>query len=138
MQGNYFRRTRLVTRSTCTTGLVTRSTRSICLPTRSAHLSICFLLLVLVFPLVVSVCFIINIILAINSRAVFIVRYGVGIKSWTKMELEELYRKRRKLMAMHSTLRHVDRLYLLRCEGERSLIGLEDCVQVADKAFRRT
>ena len=31
-----------------------------------------------------------NIILAINSRAVSIVRYGAGIISWTKMKLEEL------------------------------------------------
>ena len=29
-----------------------------------------------------------NIILAINSRAVFVVRYGGGIISWTKIELE--------------------------------------------------
>ena len=34
-----------------------------------------------------------NIILAINSRAVSIVRYGAGIISWTKMELEELDRE---------------------------------------------
>ena len=31
-----------------------------------------------------------NIILAINSRAVSIERYGAGIISWTKMELEVL------------------------------------------------
>ena len=30
------------------------------------------------------------IILVINSRALFIVRYVAGIISWTKMELEEL------------------------------------------------
>ena len=39
-----------------------------------------------------------NIISAINSRAVSIVRYGAGIINWTKMELEELYLKTRKLM----------------------------------------
>ena len=33
-----------------------------------------------------------NIILAINSRAVSIVRHGAGIISWTKIELEELDR----------------------------------------------
>ena len=30
------------------------------------------------------------IISTINSRAVFIVRYGAGIISWTKMEFEKL------------------------------------------------
>ena len=57
-----------------------------------------------------------NIISAINSRAVSIVRYGAGIINWTKMELEELDLKTRKLMTNAR-------------EG-RGLIGLEDCVQV--------
>ena len=42
-----------------------------------------------------------NIISAINSRTVSIVRYGAGIISWTKMELEELDRRTRKLMTMY-------------------------------------
>ena len=42
-----------------------------------------------------------NIILAFNSRAVSIVRYGAGITSWTKMELEELDRRTRKLMTVY-------------------------------------
>ena len=74
-----------------------------------------------------------NIISAINSRAVSIVRYGAGIISWTKMELEELDRRTRKLMTMygaHHPKADVDRLYLQRCEGGRGLLGLEDCVQV--------
>ena len=41
-----------------------------------------------------------NIILAINSRAVSIVRYGAGIISWTKIELEEIDWRTRKLMTM--------------------------------------
>ena len=74
-----------------------------------------------------------NIISAINSRTVSIVRYGAGIISWTKMELEELDRRTRKLMTMygaHHPKADVDRLYLQRCEGGRGLLGLEDCVQV--------
>ena len=39
-----------------------------------------------------------NIISAINSRAVSMIRYGAGIINWTKMELEELDLKTRKLM----------------------------------------
>ena len=42
-----------------------------------------------------------NTISTINSRAVSIVRYGAGITSWTKSELEELDRKTRKLMTMY-------------------------------------
>ena len=69
-----------------------------------------------------------NIISAINSRAVSIVRYGAGIIKWTKNELEELDRKTRKLMTMHPKA-DADRLYLKRCDSGRGLIGVEDCVQ---------
>ena len=41
-----------------------------------------------------------NIFLAINSRAIYIVRYGAGIISWTNMETGELDPKTRKLMTM--------------------------------------
>ena len=74
-----------------------------------------------------------NIILAINSRAVSIVRYGAGIISSTKMKLEELDWRTRKLMTIygaHHPKVDVDRLYLQRCEGGRGLLGLEDFVQV--------
>ena len=74
-----------------------------------------------------------NIIWAISSRAVSIVRYEVGIINWTKIEFEELDRRTRKLMTMygsHHPKADVDRLYLKRCEGGRGLLGLEDCVQV--------
>ena len=74
-----------------------------------------------------------NIILAINSRAVYIERYGAGIISWKKMALEVLDRRTRKLMTLygaHHSKADVDRLYLQRCEGGRGLVGLEHCVQV--------
>ena len=70
---------------------------------------------------------------AIKSRAVSTVRYEAGIIIWTKIELEEIDRKTRKLMTIYGAQHlkaDVDRLYLQRCEGGRSLIGLEDCVQV--------
>ena len=73
-----------------------------------------------------------NIISAINSRAVSIVRYGAGIISWTKMELKQLDRKARKLMIIYETEHpkaDVGRLFLQRCEGGRGLIVLEDRVQ---------
>ena len=74
-----------------------------------------------------------KIISAINSRAVSIVRYGVRIISWTKMEFEELDRKTRKLMTIYGTQypkADVDRLCLQRCEGRKGLIRLLDCVQI--------
>ena len=86
-----------------------------------------------------------NIISAINSRAVSVVRYGAGIIKWTKNELEELDRKTRKLMTMYGAQHpkaDVDRLYLKRCDGGRGLIGIEDCVQAEvdnlDKYLRTT
>ena len=42
-----------------------------------------------------------GVISVINSRTVFIVRYRVWIISCTKMDLEELDRKTRKLMTMY-------------------------------------
>ena len=56
-----------------------------------------------------------NIVSAISSRAVSIVRYGEGIVSWTKMELGELDWRTKKLMTMygeHHPNVDVDRLYL--------------------------
>ena len=49
------------------------------------------------------------------------------------MELEELNRKKGKVMTMYGSQHpqaDIDRLYLQRCEGGRSLIELEDFVQV--------
>ena len=73
-----------------------------------------------------------NIISAINSRAVSIVKYGAGIIKWTKNELEELDRKTRKLMSMYGAQypkADVGRLYLKRYDGGRGLAGVEECVQ---------
>ena len=81
-----------------------------------------------------------NIILAINSRVVSIVRYGTGIISWTKVKLEELDRRTRTLMTMcgaHHPKADVDRLHSQRCEGGRALLGLEDCVQVEKHSLEK-
>ena len=74
-----------------------------------------------------------NIITAINSRAVAIVRYGAGILKWTGAELNEMDRKTRKLMTLnggHHPRADVDRLYMKRANGGRGLIGVEDCVRI--------
>ena len=81
-----------------------------------------------------------NVISAINSRAVAVVRYGAGIIKWTKLELEELDRKARKLTTMygaHHPKGDVDRLYTKRASGGRGLIGVEDCVGVEVDSLER-
>ena len=55
-----------------------------------------------------------NIIKAINSWAVPVVRYTAGIIDWTQAELDDLDRKTRKLMSAYHALHplsDVDRLY---------------------------
>ena len=72
-----------------------------------------------------------NVIKAINSRAVSLVRYGAGIIDWAKDELRQIDRKTRKLLTIYHALHpqaDVDRLYMARADGGRGLIGVEDCV----------
>jgi len=74
-----------------------------------------------------------NIITAINSRAVSIIRYGAGVLEWTQAELAELDRKTRKLLTMynaHHPKANVDRLYLKRSTGGRGLISVDNCVEM--------
>jgi hypothetical protein len=65
-----------------------------------------------------------NIIKAINSRAVSIIRYGAGLIEWTKEELKEMDRKTRKILTIYKCFHRrydVDRLYWKRVEGGRRL-----------------
>ena len=81
-----------------------------------------------------------NIISAINSRAVSIVRYGAGVIKWTKMELEQMDRKTRKLMTVYRSFHpqgDVDRLYGKRSMGGRGLISIEDCVNIEVNSLRK-
>ena len=73
-----------------------------------------------------------NTILALNTWAVPVQRYGAGIVNWSKAELENMDRKTRKRMTIYGMLHpraNVDRLYLPRRCGGRWLIGVEDCVR---------
>ena len=61
-----------------------------------------------------------NTILAINSRAVSLIRYGAGIIAWTKSELQKIDRKTRKLMTVYRGFHKqgdIDRLYFKRSQG---------------------
>ena len=80
-----------------------------------------------------------NIVTAINSRAVAVIRYGAGLLKWTKDELRAMDRKTRKTMTMHRALHpqaDVDRLYLPRSKGGRGMISVEDCEEMEIKSLK--
>ena len=73
-----------------------------------------------------------NKIMALNTWAVSILRYGAGILKWNKNELQEMDRKTRKFMTMNKELHprsDVAQLYVSRENGERGLIGCENSVK---------
>ena len=72
-----------------------------------------------------------NIIKAINSWAVSVVRYSAPFLDWKKQEVQELDRHTKKLLTMHKALHpegNVDRLYISRNEGGRGLFSIEDTI----------
>ena len=77
-----------------------------------------------------------NTIRAINSRAVSLVRYSVGILKWTKDELKAMDRKTRKIMTMNRMCHpqsDTGRLYILRMDGGRGLLSIADCVETEEQ-----
>ena len=69
---------------------------------------------------------------AINAWVVAVFRYGAGILQWKESELKDADRKSRKTMTMCGALHlknDVDRLYIKRKEGGRSLVSVERCVR---------
>ena len=72
-----------------------------------------------------------NVIKAITTWAIPLIRYGAGIIDWTKNEIDEIDRKTRKMLNMYGGLHpksNVDRLYLKRENGGRELISVGDCI----------
>ena len=79
-----------------------------------------------------------NIIKAINSWAVPVVRYTAGIIDWTQADLEDLDRKTRKLMTADHALHpqsDVDRFYLPRQAGERGLLQIRQTEEEEKRAL---
>ena len=79
-----------------------------------------------------------NIIQAINSWAVQVVRYTAGIIDWTQAELADLDRKTRKLMSAHHALHpqsEIDRLYLPRQAGGRGLLQIRQTIEEEKRAL---
>ena len=82
-----------------------------------------------------------NMISAINTWAVPLTRYSSPFLEWRKDEIKEMDRTRRKIMNMYNALHPRDsvaRLYLPRKEGERGLMSVEDCVELAILGLEKT
>ena len=76
-----------------------------------------------------------NVIIAVNTWAVSVLRYGAGEINWTKAELESIDRKTRNQMTIYGMLHpraDVQRLYLPRGQGGRGLTSVEDCVRLKE------
>ena len=72
----------------------------------------------------------------INTWAVVLFRYGTGILQRKESKLKNVDRKSRQKMTMYGTLHpisDVDRLYIRRKEGGRSLMGVECSVREEKK-----
>ena len=71
-------------------------------------------------------------ILAINTWAVSVIRYSVGILKWNVEDKDQLDSKTRKLMTMHKALHpkaDVKQLYMKRKAGGRGLISAKECIE---------
>jgi hypothetical protein len=76
-----------------------------------------------------------NKITTINTLAVPVMRYSGGVVKWTRLELQEIDRKTRKLITIHRGLAmraDVDRLYTSRNEGGRGLLSVEETVRLEE------
>ena len=79
-----------------------------------------------------------NLVHGVNAWAVSLLRCSGAFVSWRKSELQDRDRKTRKLFTTYGALNpksDVDRLYLLRKEGGRGLISIEDCVVLARRGL---
>ena len=80
-----------------------------------------------------------NKIQAINTWAVALLRYGAGIINWKVDELKKMDRTTGKTLTMYGALdpkNDIDRLYLKRKHGGRSLISFEMCVRSEENIWR--
>ena len=79
-----------------------------------------------------------NVIHAINSCAIPILRYSAGIIDWTLEDLQRLDQGTRKLLSLHGTFYRtsdVDRLYVSRQLGGRGLISVFQCVKAEENSL---
>ena len=79
-----------------------------------------------------------NKIMAMNTWAVTLLRYGAGILKWSKAEVAAMDSKTRKLMTMYGAFHpksDIHRLYLQREKGGRGLISCEECISAEENSL---
>ena len=79
-----------------------------------------------------------NMIKAVNTWAVSLVRYAAGVVDWNQNELQAMDRKTRKLLTIYGGLHpksDVDRIYLDRKKGGRGLMGVEETVRYEEQSL---
>ena len=79
-----------------------------------------------------------NLVKAINTWAVSLVRYGGGIIDWNQKELEDMDRRTRKMMHAYGAVHpraDVDRLYVQREDGGRGLMSILDTVRYEEQSM---
>ena len=75
-----------------------------------------------------------NLVQGVYTWAVPLLRYSAAFISWRKCDLHAIDRKTMKLFTIYGGLHpkfDVDRLYIHRKDGGRSLMAIEDCVEMA-------
>ena len=79
-----------------------------------------------------------NLVRAVNAWAVSLLRYSAAFVSWRKSELQATDRKTRKWFTIYGALHlksDAEILYIPKKEGERGLISIEDCVELAKRGL---
>ena len=77
--------------------------------------------------------------MAVNTWAVFVMRYGAEILKWNTDELKSLNRRTRKFMTMHGVLHSksdVSRVYLSGELGARGLISCDGCTRMEENNLK--
>ena len=80
-----------------------------------------------------------NEIIAINTWAVSLMRYGAGIVKWTKSKHDEIDRNTRKVLILSNELHprsDVDSLYVSRMEEGRGMTGFKMCVKADEDSLK--
>ena len=79
-----------------------------------------------------------NLIQGANTCAVSLSRYSATFISWRKCELQAIDKKTRKLFTIYGELHprfDAERFYIPRTDGERGLIIIEDCEELAARGL---
>ena len=79
-----------------------------------------------------------NLVQGVDTWTACLLRYLAAFISWKKCALHAIDRKTKKLFKIYGRLHSksdVDRLYIPRKDGEREMIAIESCVEMAVKGL---